>query len=701
MAAVPLAGSGCRRRSSARSRRRSAPARTTLGSSRRRTIDGHRTRAVGSSASASAITGHRSTRPGMSGQNGDVALIRRNPSSSRPSKRGVDQHRRIGARTSGRNARAAGSAAACRPPPAARRNRAASGRIRAGPRPGRNRSTASCRRRRRSCARHPAARPRRGEFLRQPVDHLPLRRAGVLRLVHQDVVDPAVEPEQHPARHAGSVSKSRGAQDQVVEIQPAAQLLGARHRRAGRPARSGAAPASAARAAGATRVGAGVLDPLHHMPRAGPSAVAQRRARGLGRKRADLGGKGRPWRPARSETRPPASAARRSPATAMRRQLGRGLGIGRAARRTARAPIGAEAPSSPPRNTVCLRCLRAVTSGGRPNSARPARLGPRRVGKRRALPAISRGQLVQRLARDDAAPARRARGVAARRRAPRRSRRAAALAARSSISANCGLTPASSGNRRSSEAQKEWIVWIFSPPGVSMARANRRARVAQPVSRQRRPRRPDRAAPRAARRRPASPSRPAAGTAGSASRSRRPWCRSGTGCAAASTPSSSSRATRSVSTRVLPDPALAASQVEGRAAPPATWRTVASSRGSCQHPPAGRIVGDVPFAKAREVVVVAGLVLGCDRPPRGIALFGCRYRRDQLVQALPDLSGRLVLQRRWHLAGCAEADIDGVAPPRAGSSSPNPPRSAIAASSSKLLVEMRPAPSCVGGVPVL
>jgi hypothetical protein len=29
------------------------------------------------------------------------------------------------------------------------------------------------------------------------------------------------------------------------------------------------------------------------------------------------------------------------------------------------------------------------------------------------------------------------------------------------------------GKRRKSEAQKEWMVWMRSPPGVSMARANR------------------------------------------------------------------------------------------------------------------------------------------------------------------------------------------------------------------------------------
>ncbi len=37
---------------------------------------------------------------------------------------------------------------------------------------------------------------------------------------------------------------------------------------------------------------------------------------------------------------------------------------------------------------------------------------------------------------------------------------------------NCGLTRASSGKRRNTPAQNEWIVWIFNPPGVSIARAN-------------------------------------------------------------------------------------------------------------------------------------------------------------------------------------------------------------------------------------
>ncbi len=47
-----------------------------------------------------------------------------------------------------------------------------------------------------------------------------------------------------------------------------------------------------------------------------------------------------------------------------------------------------------------------------------------------------------------------------------------AVAAWSSSTVKRGETPASSGKRRSSFSQKAWMVWIFSPPGVSSARAN-------------------------------------------------------------------------------------------------------------------------------------------------------------------------------------------------------------------------------------
>ena len=106
------------------------------------------------------------------------------------------------------------------------------------------------------------------------------------------------------------------------------------------------------------------------------------------------------------------------------------------------------------------------------------------------------------------------------------------------------------------------MVWILSPPGVSMRLGEEAPRLAQ------RRRGARRSSPSVGqlgaqrRRRPASPRRPGAEQAvlhlG----------RGGLGvgqaedASAASTPPSSSRATRSVSTRVLPDPALAESQVE-------------------------------------------------------------------------------------------------------------------------------------------
>ncbi len=65
---------------------------------------------------------------------------------------------------------------------------------------------------------------------------------------------------------------------------------------------------------------------------------------------------------------------------------------------------------------------------------------------------------------------------------PRRARRRTASCAAASISAassgsmtvKCGASPASSGNRRNSDWQKAWMVWIFMPPGVSSTRANSR-----------------------------------------------------------------------------------------------------------------------------------------------------------------------------------------------------------------------------------
>ncbi len=57
------------------------------------------------------------------------------------------------------------------------------------------------------------------EFLGQCRDDLPLLRAGVLRLVDQDVVEAAVELEQHPGRSARAMQQVARAEDQIVVIE--------------------------------------------------------------------------------------------------------------------------------------------------------------------------------------------------------------------------------------------------------------------------------------------------------------------------------------------------------------------------------------------------------------------------------------------------------------------------------------------------
>ena len=65
-----------------------------------------------------------------------------------------------------------------------------------------------------------------GKFLRQPRDDLPLHRAGILRLVQQDMVDSTIEPKQHPGRHVPAGQKVDRLQDQIIKVEPAAPLLG-------------------------------------------------------------------------------------------------------------------------------------------------------------------------------------------------------------------------------------------------------------------------------------------------------------------------------------------------------------------------------------------------------------------------------------------------------------------------------------------
>ena len=66
-----------------------------------------------------------------------------------------------------------------------------------------------------------------GELLGEGFDHRPLLRAGILSFVHQNVVDTAVQTVQDPLRHRGIGQEHARLADQIVEIERAAQLLGA------------------------------------------------------------------------------------------------------------------------------------------------------------------------------------------------------------------------------------------------------------------------------------------------------------------------------------------------------------------------------------------------------------------------------------------------------------------------------------------
>ena len=67
----------------------------------------------------------------------------------------------------------------------------------------------------------------REELLGQALDDRPLLGVGVLRLVHEDVVDAAVDLEQHPGRGAGAGQEHIRLEDQVVIVEHRLALLGA------------------------------------------------------------------------------------------------------------------------------------------------------------------------------------------------------------------------------------------------------------------------------------------------------------------------------------------------------------------------------------------------------------------------------------------------------------------------------------------
>ena len=57
------------------------------------------------------------------------------------------------------------------------------------------------------------------EFLREPFNHGPLGRAGVLCLVHEDMIDATIKTKQHPLRDNGVRQQCLGLADQIVEIE--------------------------------------------------------------------------------------------------------------------------------------------------------------------------------------------------------------------------------------------------------------------------------------------------------------------------------------------------------------------------------------------------------------------------------------------------------------------------------------------------
>ena len=145
----------------------------------------------------------------------------------------------------------------------------------------------------------------------------------------------------------------------------------------------------------------------------------------------------------------------------------------------------------------------------------------------------------------------------------------ASAALRSSITANSGGTPASSGKRRSSDWQNAWIVWILAPPGVSSTRAKSRRACAMSSSRGLRPvsatkccaNSPDFIVVQAARR---SLTRFAISAAAARVKVRHRM-------RAGSVPLSIKVSNRSVSTLVLPVPADAATQTEAAGSSALRW----------------------------------------------------------------------------------------------------------------------------------
>ena len=181
-------------------------------------------------------------------------------------------------------------------------------------------------------------------------------------------------------------------------------------------------------------------------------------------------------------------------------------------------------------------------------------------------------------------------------------------------SRNAPAILASSGNWCSTASQKAWMVWIFSPPGVSSAGRTAFARARELVGVGLRALRFARSAARA-RRRPASSSPAGRRRRGSTCWRRRRACRSGRGsstgrCPRAAAGSRAASAHASCPSRHWPTPRPNCAGSEARACS----RSVSVGDDTLPpHSPAspsGAVAAGRPFEHAREMVVVAvGLAL--------------------------------------------------------------------------------------------
>ena len=120
---------------------------------------------------------------------------------------------------------------------------------------------------------------------------------------------------------------------------------------------------------------------------------------------------------------------------------------------------------------------------------------------------------------------------------------------------------------------------------------------------------------------------------------RRPWYRSGTGCAAAERPSATAAPPGRSAPWSCPIPRW----------PPARWRHQGARRGTAPSeaasrmvmpdPPAAGVSAAVPFAVARQVVVIAGDVIPMHHAAARIALFRLEIGADQVRSSSQILAG--------------------------------------------------------------